>query len=59
MKASKFLIFIFSICAVIWLYEMGSLLFTENYQMTWFNQLMSAFTSVLAMITWLFEEMEN
>lgn len=50
--------FIFAICAVLWLYEMGSLLFTENYQMTWFNQLMSAFTSVLAMITWLLKEMK-
>lgn len=59
MKASKFLIFIFSICAVIWLYELGNLFIIENYQMNWFDQVMSAFTSVLAMITWLFQELDQ
>ena len=55
----RILIFVFIVCCVCWLYEMGSLIFTENYQMTWFNQLLSAFTSALAMVTWIFEEMEN
>lgn len=55
----RILIFVFIICGICWLYEMGSLIFTENYQMTWFNQLISAFTSALAMVTWIFEEMEN
>lgn len=59
MKRSKTLIFIFSVCAIIWLYEMGSLLLVDGYAMNWFDQVMSAFTSVLAMITWIFEELDR
>lgn len=59
MKRSKTLIFIFSVCAIVWLHEMGSLLLVDGYAMRWFDQVMSAFTSVLAMITWIFEELDR
>ena len=59
MKRSNTLITICSVCAFVWLYETGSLLLIDGYQLNWFNQVISAFTSALAMVTWVFEELDR
>lgn len=59
MKKSLFWLIILPIVGVLWLYEMGMLLFVNEYQMSWFNQFLATFNSAIAMITFWFEEMDK
>ena len=50
---------IYPICAIIWLWHLGNLFFTDGYAMGWFDQTLSAFTSVMFMITAWIDNMDN
>jgi hypothetical protein len=50
---------IYPICAMIWLWYFGKLMTDETFVMNWFAQVMASWTSIIAMITFWFEAMEN
>lgn len=54
-----FFLWIFPISALCWGYECWQLLFATGYEMHWINQLLSAFTSLIACITWWFQLLDE